>query len=102
MTDRDPVYVQILHFAVTQIRDTGRAGLTSYCAIEMDHIHNLPSLIGEPNDRRHLYYFNIERTEYLERVDRTLPHVQFLLRRYAELWNGLDSLKSTTPMDDGP
>ncbi len=94
MTERDRIYIEILGFALPQIRNAAQAGLVEYCAVEADHIHNLPSLIGESNELRHAYYLDAEREWYLERVDRTLPHVQWLLRRYAELWSELESLKN--------
>jgi hypothetical protein len=92
MTARDRIYVEILRFALPQMRDAAEAGMVKYCAIEAEHIHNIPSLIGESNENRHTYYLNVERAYYLERVDTQLPLVQMLLRRYRELWSELEAI----------
>ena len=86
MTERDAIYVQILHYGLLRIRDSAAIGHFQHCAIESEHLHNIPSLIGETNEERHLYYFNKERIYYLERVDRSLPGLDSTLRRYVELW----------------
>jgi hypothetical protein len=89
MTERDTIYVEILHHGLLRIRNSAALGDLQYCAIESEHLHNLPSLIGETNEARHLYYFNHERTYFLERVDRSLPGMDFILARYVELWKRL-------------
>jgi hypothetical protein len=94
MEQRDETYLKILHFALLRIRELATAGRADYCAIEADHVHNIPSLIGEPNELRHAFYLEAERKHYLERVDRTLPGLQFTLARYAELWAQLEALAS--------
>src|SRR5262245_19997710 len=86
MTERDTIYAQILHHGLLRIRDAAGLGHLQYCAVESEHLHNIPSLIGETNEARHTYYFCQERTYYLERVDRSIPGLDFTMRRYAELW----------------
>lgn len=92
MTERDQIYVQILDFGLLRLRDSACGGHIQYCAIEAEHLHNIPSLIGETNELRHQYYFEKERTYYLERVDRSIPGIEFTLRRYEELWQQLAGL----------
>ena len=94
MDERDEIYVQILHFALMVLHNHPKAEHAGYCAIEVEHIHNIPSLIGESNEHRHAYYLRAERGLYLERVDRSLSGVKFLLNRYAELWSRLEALSS--------
>ena len=89
MTERDKIYASILGFGLSHLRDAARLGLVEYCAIEADHLHNVPSLIGETNELRHRYYFEKEREHYLERVDRSVLRVDFVLARYEELWSEL-------------
>jgi hypothetical protein len=86
MTPRDQAYIEILHFGLLRIRDNATLGNIEYCAIESEHLHNIPSLIGEVNEKRHEYYFEQERDYYLQRIDRTIPGIDFTLARYAELW----------------
>ena len=57
MTERDTIYVQILHFGLERIRDLAMFGHVEYYAVESEHLHNIPSLIGETNEQRHKFYF---------------------------------------------
>ncbi|HZL90562.1 MAG TPA: hypothetical protein VFB96_19500 [Pirellulaceae bacterium] len=95
MTERDSIYVQILHHGLLRIRDSAALGHLEYCAVESEHLHNVPSLIGETNEERHLYYFSHERAHYLKHVDRSIPGLDFTLRRYEELWLRLSELSET-------
>jgi hypothetical protein len=63
--------------------------------VEAEHLHNVPSLIGEPNEHRHDCYFNVERPYYLERVDRSVPGIDFTLARYGEIWERLAELRGS-------
>ena len=94
MTARDQIYAQILHFGLVRLRDSARLGYAEYCAVEADHLHNLPSLMGETNEHRHQCYFDEERSYYLKRVDRSIPGIDFTLRRYEELWQLLIKLQA--------
>ncbi len=91
MNERDKAYVQILHFGLLRLRDAAELGKVEYCAVEAEHLHNIPSLIGEPNEGRHDYYIEKERGFYLERVDRSIPGIDFTLRRYAEPWQQIEA-----------
>ncbi|MEZ0216211.1 MAG: hypothetical protein ACAH89_03700 [Rariglobus sp.] len=94
MTPRDQAYLDMLHFGLHRIRENAALGYIEYCTIESEHLHNVPSLIGETNEKRHEYYFRQERDTYLQRVDRTLPGVSFTLERYTELWPVINQIKS--------
>src|SRR5687767_15998977 len=92
MTERDAIYVQILHHGLLRIRDSAALGYLQYCAVESEHLHNIPSLIGESNEHRHVYYFSQERAHYLERVERSVPGLDYTFRHYEELWTRLNQL----------
>jgi hypothetical protein len=92
MSERDQIYIQILQYGLLSLRNAGLQGMIEYCAIEAEHLHNLPTLIGESNERRHEYYFERERPCYLEQVDRSVPGLDFTLRRYEECWRELRDL----------
>jgi hypothetical protein len=95
MNDRDQIYIQILRFGLLAIRDQASSGNAQYCEIEAEHLHNLPSLIGEPNERRYDYYLDVEKPSYLERVERLpVSGIDFTLNRYAELWIQLEQYRS--------
>ena len=93
MNERDAVYLHILRFGLVRLRDAAGDGSAAYCAVEAEHLHNLPSLIGESNESRHDYYFDKERPLYLERVDRSVPGIEFTLARYSELWQRLSEMR---------
>jgi hypothetical protein len=68
MRSRDEIYIDILHAGLLFIRAAGWSNNVRICEIEADHLHNIPSLIGEKNDLRHRYYFDVERMSYIERI----------------------------------
>jgi hypothetical protein len=102
MRTRDEVYLDILKWGLLHIRNAGCSGDARTCEIESDHLHNLPSLIGERNELRHRYYFDDERALYLERItaqDSTAVELaSFTMARYRELWA---ELAAGTPEDEG-
>jgi hypothetical protein len=62
------VLLRILGKGVLRIRTLGWAGLADQCAIEADHLHNLPPLIIKPNLQEVIYYFNASRVDFIRRV----------------------------------
>ena len=92
MGERDQVYLQILSFGLLCLREAAIVGNLKQVAVEADHLHNLPSLIGESNVLRHAHYLDHERMLYPERVDRSVPRVDFTIHRYTELWQELQEL----------
>ena len=58
----------ILQTGVMRIRTFAWQGRTELCAIESDHIHNIPSLIMNYSLEKLFYYWDIERPEYIRRV----------------------------------
>jgi len=70
-----------------ELYNASARGDLAYCAIEIEHLHNIPSLIDEGNIFRHRYYLQKERPYYLKRLKK-LPNyeVSFCLQRYRELW----------------
>jgi hypothetical protein len=93
LSARDLIYIQILNFGLIALRNAAYRGEVSYWLIESDHLHNVPSLIGEPNEKRHDYYFDTERPNYLEHVERCETDTSFAIARYTELWKQLEQLR---------
>lgn len=95
MRSRDEVYCDILRFGLLHLRTAAGVGDSRTCEIEADHLHNIPSLIGEDNEHRHLYYYDGERTLYLERLAAqgaaVSERARFTLERYRELWAELEA-----------
>jgi hypothetical protein len=64
----DPIYWRLLTHGLIAIRGAAEAGDLPRCRVEAEHIHNIPSLIGEANIQRHVYYATTEREAYIEWV----------------------------------
>lgn len=68
MASLDPLYVQMLSVGFVVLRQAADSGNNEWIAAELELLHNVPSLIGEPNLERHRYFWQHERTHYLERI----------------------------------
>ena len=62
------VLLRILRYGIIRIRMYGWAGSADLCAIEADHIHNLPSLISNPTLPLLSYYFDVSRVAFIEQA----------------------------------
>src|SRR5262249_41628617 len=58
----------IVRAGLLRIRSLGWSGRADRCAIEADHIHNLPDLIEDFSQERLAYYWDIERPAYIAQV----------------------------------
>ena len=94
METRADAYLRILHLGLLLIREEARAGNARLCEIEADHLHNLPTLLHEPNDARHQYYIHEERSLYLHRlIELNDPECTAQRKRlYEEPWKVLTDL----------
>ena len=88
------VYLWILDCGLTAGRDAGLSGNLVRCTAELEHLHNLPSLIGERNVHRHLYYIGAERTMYLKSVieNNQLDWKEFVALAYLRRWKELEEM----------
>jgi len=55
----------LLKWGLLMLRESAFAGRTDLCRIESDHLHNIPTLLGEVNELRHVYYIEKKRGLYL-------------------------------------
>jgi hypothetical protein len=60
--------LSIIQTGVLRIRSLAWDGKAEQCGIESDHIHNLPDLIADFSHEKFVYYWNVERPEYLKQV----------------------------------
>jgi uncharacterized protein (TIGR02996 family) len=67
---REEAYLDILHRGLVMVRNHAHADQMQLCQIEADHLHNIPTLLGESNERRHVFYLTAERGYYLERLQK--------------------------------
>ncbi len=104
MQARRQAYVEILRWGLLAIREAAHSGKTKVCEIEADHIHNLPSLLDEPNKARHHCYIGQERSYYLKCLEK-LDDAEYAIERkrcYSGPWKVLaalavDELKAGEP-----
>lgn len=64
----DHLYARMLHVGFIVLRQALDAQDHGWMDLECELLHNVPSLIGESNVERHRYFWEQERTLYLERI----------------------------------
>lgn len=92
---RREAYILILTQGLIAIRDFGSFNRgPELCKIEADHLHNIPSLLDEPNAHRHIYYALHERSLYLERVQEAADedYLHVTVELYQKPWMTLMKL----------
>lgn len=55
-------------YGLLRARAAAWQGKADLCAIESDHIHNLPDLLADYTPDKLSYYWNVERPSYLEQI----------------------------------
>jgi hypothetical protein len=65
------VLARIIERGLLRIRVYGWSGQANLCAVEADHIHNLPYLIAHYSPDLLAFYWTIERPCYLEHIPET-------------------------------
>ena len=91
LTFRDQAYLDILHHGLVLLRNFACGGRLEFCPVETEHLHEIPTLIGEANEHRQLYYLRGTRGLYLQNL-RELCAAEYLERIaiwYAEPWRVL-------------
>lgn len=68
MKELDPLYLELLQAGLLLLRSAACDGNLEWCKVEAEHLHNVPSLIGEENMERHFYYMKNERLRYVQWV----------------------------------
>lgn len=74
---REQAYLNLLHHGLVLLRNYAHGRQVDLCRIEVDHLHNIPTLLHEDNERRHVFYILQERGFYLERL-RKLEATEYL------------------------
>ena len=78
------VLLNILRTGILEIRAAGWDGKADICAIEADHLHNLPGLIRDLRPELLSYYFDVERPAYTRSSNDT--------PKFAADWKRLEEL----------
>jgi len=94
MRSRKELYVELLGHGLTAIRGAAETGNLERCKQEACLLHNIPSLLDEPNFERHLYFLYAEKSEYLEWVLKTKDPatMSFVNAYYVPVWNELEDM----------
>jgi hypothetical protein len=88
---RQQAYLDLLDRGLVLLRNFAHSGDVELCRIEADHLHNIPNLLHEDNERRHEYYIRGERGLYLHRL-RARGAAEYLAQAaiwYTEPWRVL-------------
>ena len=62
------VVLKVLETGLLRIRSLAWAGQLDLCAVEADHLHNLPDLLSDFSREKLSYYWDVERTSYTARI----------------------------------
>jgi hypothetical protein len=84
------VLLDILQQGILMTRSFGWSGDANRCAVEADHIHNLPSLLAGYSPQLLRYYWDVERRSFMSHFAADeLAHWTTLWQR---LWDVADFL----------
>ena len=67
--DTTRIVLEILQLGTLRIRSLGWAGNARRCAIEADHLHNLPALLLSPSPALLRYYWEAEKPAFEDASD---------------------------------
>jgi hypothetical protein len=85
------VLLDILEMGILRVRAVGWSGDPARCAIEADHIHNLPRLLSDYSPERLRYYWVAERPGFVAQThSQGLKSFEPLWQRLGELMEKLD------------
>jgi hypothetical protein len=91
LTPRDRAYLDILHHGLCLLRNFACGGRLEFCPAEAEHLHEIPTLIGDANESHHVYYLRVTRRLYLQQL-RELGDATYLDQVsiwYADPWQVL-------------
>src|SRR6516225_8758606 len=63
------ILLEIITTGLLRIRAFGWSGDAKQCAVEADHIHNLPHLVTQGGLDGLTYYWEVERTSFINQTD---------------------------------
>ena len=66
MTQLDTYYTRLLESGFVVLRQAVESGDPSWIDAELQLLHNVPSLIGDANVKRHRYFWDKERSRYIQ------------------------------------
>lgn len=101
MAKLDRLYAEMLAVGFVVLRQAAESGDRDWLEAELELLHNVPSLIGEPNVERHRYFWTQERPRHVEWAsapgrDQAKSR---MLTYYQPIWDAMEPLiaRLTTP-----
>jgi hypothetical protein len=85
------VVVKILTAGILRIRAQGWSGDGQRCAVEADHLHNLPHLLSTYSPDLLRYYWEVERPSFIQHSSKAD------LALFEPLWQDLGSVLPANP-----
>lgn len=64
--DVENALLEILRIGLLQVRNSAWEGDPQRCAVEADHLHNLPQLLQQFSLETLRYYYEVERPAYID------------------------------------
>jgi hypothetical protein len=94
ISELDRLYAQFLSVGFVVLRQASDAGDSEWLASELELLHNVPSLIGEANPKRHEHFWSQERTRYIQWANasgREVPRSR-MQTFYAPIWQAMEPI----------
>lgn len=94
MSELDHLYARLLQVGFIVLNQAIDSGDQDWVRAEVELLHNVPSLLGEDNSERHRYFWDQERTHYIEWAQASGPEeARTRMRTYYEpIWRELEPL----------
>ena len=87
---RRDMYLRILESAVLNVRMlSAEKKKVGQCQLEAEHVHNSPKILMHERPEDEDYYWEVERTSYMEEVDPSVP------LKFAQLWSELQESRGS-------
>lgn len=83
LTARDQAYLDLLHQGLVFLRNATQGGRLEFAPVEAEHLHEVPTLIGDDSELRHEYYLRGTRELYLQQL-RALGDAEYL--KQVSIW----------------
>jgi hypothetical protein len=94
MSELDHSYARLLQVGFLVLNQAFESGNQDWVRAEIEMLHNIPSLLGDENIKRHQHYWTAEREHYLDWLARHgSAEARSRMRTYYEpIWAELASL----------
>lgn len=90
------ILLEVMYVGLLRIRASAYDGDAEACAIEADHLHNLPGIIREQHCSAQLaYYYGVERIAYLKHEKSNASLFQSCWEQLAKIIGSEDSPQLT-------